>query len=87
MKVEQAEKKAIAEAYDAEMKEKVNILAEKLKESIEEEYDANIQSFFSSLSEENLIAFTKEFYEKILLPANSASKSSITMYPYIDEKR
>lgn len=27
MKVEQAEKKAIAEAYDAEMKEKVNILA------------------------------------------------------------
>lgn len=87
MKVEQAEKKAIAEAYDAEMKEKVNILAEELKGAIEEEYDVNSQSFFSSLSEEDLIAFTKEFYEKILLPANSTSKSSITMYPYIDEKK
>ncbi|WP_207739614.1 SHOCT domain-containing protein [Paraclostridium bifermentans] len=87
MKVEQAEKRAIAEAYDKEMKEKVNILAEELKKSIEEEYNENSQSFFSSLSEERLISFTKEFYEKILLPANSVSKSSITMYPYIEEKK
>lgn len=87
MVAEQAEKKAIAEAHDAEMKEKATIIASQLKECIEREYDENKQQFFSSLSEEKLIAFTKEFYEKILLPANSASKSNITMYPYIDDKK
>lgn len=35
--------------------------------------------------EENLLDFTKEFFERLLLPANSVSASKITMYPYSDK--
>lgn len=35
--------------------------------------------------EDNLLDFTKEFFERLLLPANSVSASKITMYPYSDK--
>lgn len=35
--------------------------------------------------ENNIYDFTKEFYEKLLLPANSVSASKITMLPYADK--
>ncbi len=53
-----------------------------LQSSFEEEKE----SLFLGLSEEQLLAFTKEFYEKILLPANSTAKSTVYMFPYITEK-
>lgn len=47
----------------------------------------NDGSFFKSTTKEELLAFTKEFYDKILMPANSVSASKIKMYPYIDAKQ
>lgn len=35
--------------------------------------------------EDNFMDFTKEFFERLLLPANSVSVSKITMYPYSDK--
>jgi len=35
--------------------------------------------------EENILDFTKEFFEKLFLPANSISASKITMYPYSEK--
>lgn len=35
--------------------------------------------------EDNFMDFTKEFFERLLLPANSVSASKITMYPYSDK--
>lgn len=86
-KEEQAEKKLEQEAYEAEMREKVRILSESLVEGIYASGDDSNGGFYSNISEGDLLAFTKDFFEKILLPANSVSKSYISMYPYIDAKK
>lgn len=45
------------------------------------------KGFFSQVSQDELLNFTKEFYDKILMPANSVSRSKITMHPYITGKK
>lgn len=83
----QKEKKAAEEAYKMEMNEKVNSLANELMEGIKKAASENVHGFFSQNTEDEIFQFTKEFFEKILLPANSVSKSYISMYPYIDDKQ
>ena len=73
-------------------KEEQNKKMEEMKERISE-YEQNllqqITQGFNGVSyldlEENLLEFTKEFFERLLLPANSVSASKITMYPYSDK--
>ncbi|SEV93755.1 SHOCT domain-containing protein [[Clostridium] fimetarium] len=86
-KEEHEEKKLVEEAYDIEMKEKVRVLSKSLIDAIYESGDDSNGGFYTDIVESDILAFTKDFFEKILLPANSASKSYISMYPYIDEKK
>lgn len=84
-KAAQEEKKAQQEAYHAEMTEKA---AQKTQEIIDGIHgSAAAASFFSQISNDELLAFTKDFYDKILMPANSVSRSKITMHPYITGKK
>ena len=49
-------------------------------------FTSDKQAMLDGLSEEKLMDFTKDFYVKILLPANSTAISNIYMFPYITEK-
>lgn len=83
---EQNEKRALQKEYEEEMAKKVAIKSDELVKSILHYGDDSNGGFYSSVSESDILGFTKEFFDKILLPANSVSKSSISMYPYISEK-
>lgn len=76
-------------AEEAQHKSEMEALAEsKVNEIISsiKSYQ-NDGSFFKNTSKEELLKFTKEFYDKILMPANSVSKSKVQMYPYIEDKQ
>lgn len=77
-KAEEAQHKAEMEALAAG---KANEIVSSIKA-----YE-NDGSFFKNTTKEELLKFTKEFYDKILMPANSVSKSKIQMYPYIEDKQ
>lgn len=47
----------------------------------------NDGSFFKNTNANELIEFTKNFYDKIVLPASSVANTRIQMMPYIDEKK
>lgn len=81
-----AEKKAAEEAYKAEMIEKTNIYRDNIINAIEANYREDLDSFFNGRTKKEVMQYTKEFFEKILLPANSKDKTYISMYPYINEK-
>lgn len=82
-----AEKKATEEAYRAEMTEKSQNYVKELVDAIVENGKENAAGFFYENSEDTILKFTKDFFEKILLPANSVSKSYISMHPYIEDKK
>lgn len=86
-KEEKERKQAAKDAYKAEMEEKALIAAEELIEKILDNRNSKLPSIFSSINESQLQSFTKEFYEKMVLPGSKASLSCILMYPYIDEKK
>lgn len=79
------QKKAEQAQHNSEMD---TLATEKAQEIINAvlEY-RNDGSFFKRTNREELLAFTKDFYDKILLPANSVSASKVEMYPYIAEKK
>lgn len=81
------EKKAAEEAYKAQMEEEAAKYAEEVIQKILSNASEDKDGFFSANTEDEIKKFCKDFYEKILLPANSVSKSYISMYPYIDEKQ
>lgn len=84
-KAAQEQKKAEQEAHNAEMTEKATQKAQEIINAIQGAPAAN--GFFSQVAHDELLSFTKEFYDKILMPANSVSRSKITMYPYITGKK
>lgn len=84
-KAAQEEKKAQQEAYNAEMTEKANQKSQEIIDAIQSA--SPTAAFFSHVSDDELLNFTKEFYDKILMPANSVSQSKITMHPYIAGKK
>lgn len=84
-KAKHEQKKAEQAAYDAEMKEKAITKAEEIVASIKSY--SNEGSVFEKTGGKELQGFTKLFYDKILMPANSVGNSHISMYPYIDAKR
>lgn len=78
------EKKAAEEAYKTEMTGKARELADSIINKIEKNYRVDLDGFFSNNPADIVMRYTKEFFEKILLPANSMNKTCISMYPYID---
>ena len=64
MKQENAEKKAQKEAYIAEMEGKAAEYGESLCNMVKESGSASPESFMAQIAENELLAFTKEFYEK-----------------------
>lgn len=87
VKQENAEKKAQKEAYIAEMEGKAAEYGQSLCRMVKENGSATPESLMSQIAENELLAFTKEFYEKMVLPGSKASVSCIIMHPYIDEKK
>lgn len=79
-----AEKKELEEQYKKEMNDEAARKAQEIIDSIHA-YQ-NGQGLYDGITFEQVTAFTKEFYDKILMPANSVSQSKISMYPYITEK-
>lgn len=79
-----AQKKAEADALKAERTAKV--------EAMRDEAVAKINSvgtgggIVDSLSEKELLDFTKQFAEKLFMPACTAAASHIVIYPYITDK-
>lgn len=84
-KAAQEQKRAEQEAYMAEMNEKAAKKAEEIIGAIES--SSATAGFFSHVTNDELLGFTKEFYDKILMPANSVSQSKVTMYPYVTGKK
>ena len=73
-------------------KEEQNKKMEEMNERVTEYEQEVLQSILSGFSgascidvEDNILDFTKDYFEKLLLPANSVSASKITMYPYSDK--
>ncbi len=87
VKQENAEKKAQKEAYIAEMESKAAEYGQSLCSMVNEKGSATPESFMSRIAEKELLAFTKDFYDKMVLPGSKASVSCIIMHPYIDEKK
>lgn len=82
----QAEKKAAEEAYKAEMTEKANVAANSIIEAVNANYKEDLDGFFNGKNKDEVFSYAKNFFEKILLPANSKDKTMISMYPHITEK-
>ncbi len=78
------QKKAEQAAYNAEMAAKANEKAKEIISSIEA--FSNDGTVFGDIDIGTLKSFTKEFRDKILLPASSVSNTHISMFPMISEK-
>lgn len=80
------EKKAAEEAYKAEMTEKAKAVADKIIEEINANNISDVDGFFNNKEKKEAFKYTKDFFEKLLLPANSKDKTYIAMYPHISKK-
>ena len=78
------QKKAEKEAYEAEMRQKAQEKKEEILNTILS--NQNSSSIFGDIDSKTLLDFTKDFYDRLLMPANSVALSKISMYPYIDGK-
>ena len=83
-KTNHEQKKAEQEAYRAEMTAKAKEKSAAIISSIES--FSNDGSVFDDIEIGTLKSFTKEFRDKILLPASSVSNTHIAMFPAISEK-
>lgn len=84
---ENERKKAEREAYEKEMSQKTYEYSQKIVQDIKEFCDGSNGGIYANVSKEELLAFTKEFYEKLLLPGSKTSQSCVSMHPYIDDKK
>lgn len=80
-----AEQKMAEKAtLEAEMTEKANQKSAEIINAILA--IENNGSVFTDLSNDELLAFTKNFYDKIVLPASSVQLTRISMHPFISPK-
>lgn len=79
------QKKAEQAAHNAEMEEKAAAKAQEIINAIKAY--SNNGGVFDKVSTAEMLSFTKEFYDKIFMPANSVSKSIVSMHPYIEAKQ
>lgn len=84
VKASMDQKKAEKAAHEAEMTQKAEEKAQEIISTILEY--KNEGTIFRDVPENEVTTFTKEFYDKLLMPANSVALSKIAMFPYVDEK-
>ena len=82
-----AQRKAEAAALDAQYRAYANSKAQEIANNILQYGDDSKGGFYGGIGVDKIMSFTKEFYDKILLPASSVQKSYISMYPYLDNKK
>lgn len=82
-----AQKKQEAEALDAEMREKAQQFSQNIVNGILEYCEGKEGGYFGKIPTETLLSFTKDFYEKLVLPGGKTSTSCVAMHPYIDDKK
>ena len=78
------QKKAEKEAHEAEMTQKASEKAQEIINTILEY--KNDSTMFGGIPEDEIMSFTKEFYDKLLMPAFSVALTKIAMFPYVDDK-
>ncbi len=83
-KAEIEAKKAEKAAHETEMNEKKAAKAQEIISAIKS-YD-NSGSVFDGIEASQLLSFTKDFYDRLMLPAMSVALTNVSMYPYIDGK-
>lgn len=84
VKASMDQKKAEKDAHEAEMTQKAAEKAQEIVNTIRA-YENN-GSLFRDIPENEILSFTKEFYDKLLMPAFSVALTKISMHPYVDEK-
>lgn len=72
-------------AYNEEMNAKAKAKAQEIVDAIENYQNDSVA--FEGIEKPELLAFTKDFYDRIVMPANSITQSCVSMYPYITEKQ
>lgn len=83
-KSEMGQMKADKEAHIAEMNEATERKSQEIINAIQA--FNNKGGVFQNITQQELLVFTKDFYDKIFMPANSVSLSNVSMYPYITDK-
>lgn len=87
VKADYDRKKAEQAAIKLEMEQKAgeykNIIIGKITQSCE----SDNRGIFDGISNDEIIGFTKDFAEKLFLPANSSSVSNIIIHPYIGPRQ
>ena len=78
-------KKAEEEAKRQQCLEAAGVRAAEIKSAVEDGFNGNV--FFEGIEKNELLKFSKEFYDKIVLPASSVSNSGILMYPNLDQDK
>ncbi len=84
IKANSEQKKAERAAADAAFSEQANSKSAEIINTILE--NGNDSGIFNGYTREEILNFTKEFYDKIVLPASSVALTKITMHPYISQK-
>ena len=84
VKASMEQKKAEKEAHEAEMQAKADAKKDEILNTLLSNQNAG--PLFGDVDSAALLRFTKDFYDRLLMPANSVSLSKISMYPYIDGK-
>lgn len=78
------QKRAEKAAYEAEMSQKAKDKAQEIINTILEYKNEN--TLFGGIPKDEVMSFTKEFYDKLLMPASSVALTKIAMFPYVDDK-
>ena len=69
------------------MEGKATEYGESLCNIVKESGSETPESFMAQIAENELLSFTMDFYEKMVLPGSKASVPCIIMHPYMDEKK
>ncbi|WP_186843721.1 SHOCT domain-containing protein [Acetobacterium tundrae] len=77
-------KKEEQERLRADMEQRVKSFTDTLMEQLLKPIEPAPNPFINS-SDDVIVSFTKNFFEKLLLPANSSSATKIDMHPYEDK--
>ena len=69
------------------MEAKATEYGQSLCNMVVESDSATLESFMTQIAENELLSFTKDFHEKMVLPSSRASVSCIIMHPYMEENK
>lgn len=85
-KAAEAERKAAEEAKRAELMAKAKEVTDRIVSEIEQNYSDDLDGFFNGKTKDEVFAYSRNLFDKILLPVNSKNTTYISMYPQIPKK-